>query len=80
MDKAEYLQRSREFCRRGEECTHAKLTASAVADIRAAARQREELRAHINEHLTNKALAKKFGVSVRAIEDVISYESWRQEE
>jgi hypothetical protein len=80
MDKTEYLQRSREFCRRGEECTHSKLTAEAVAEIRSAGRQREELRRHINDKLTNKSLAKKFGVSVRAIEDVLSYESWRQED
>jgi len=51
-----------------------------VEEIRSAARQRERLRQYINDNLTNSALAEKFGVSVRTVEKVLSYESWRQEE
>jgi len=80
MDKREYLTRTREFAVRGENCNHSKLTTEDVEEIRSAARQRERLRQYINDNLTNSALAEKFGVSVRTVEKVLSYESWRQEE
>jgi predicted DNA-binding protein (UPF0251 family) len=48
-----------------------------VQEIREAKAKREDLRLHIKEHLSNEAMAAKFGVHVRTIEKAISYGSWR---
>lgn len=53
-----------------------KLLALDIVSIRSAARQRENLRQHIRENLSNDALANQFGVHVRTIEKVLSYETW----
>jgi hypothetical protein len=53
-----------------------KLTPLEVDAIRSAARQRERLRRHIDEHLTNRALASAYGVHYRTIERVLSGETW----
>ena len=72
----EYLLAASTFARRGEELPQSKLTAELVAEIRSARRQREALRKHIAENLSNEALAKKLGVHVRTIEKAITNETW----
>lgn len=47
-----------------------------MAAIRSAARQREALRKHIRDNLSNDALARQFGVHVRTIEKVLQSETW----
>lgn len=76
LDRDEYLLRARELAPRGQDLPHAKLLDLDVLAIRSAARQRESLRQHIRDNLSNEALARQFGVHVRTIEKVLSAESW----
>lgn len=72
MNKEEYLSRRTEFALRGQDLPQTKLLAIDVQTIRSAARQRESLRKHIAENLSNEALAKSFGVHMKTIEKVLS--------
>lgn len=76
MTRDEYSQRQREMSSRGMDLPQSKLTPLEVAAIREAAVRREKMRREINETLSNAALAKAYGVSVRAIERVMAYETW----
>jgi transcriptional regulator GlxA family with amidase domain len=76
MNRSEYLSRTREFAKRGQELPHSELLDLEVLAIRAAQRQRDDLRAFIAEELSNEALAKKYGVNVRTIERIMSRETW----
>ena len=76
LPRHEYELRAREFAARGQDLPQAKLLDLDVAAIRSAARQREALRKHIRENLSNDALARQFGVHVRTIEKVLSVDSW----
>ncbi len=72
----EYLLAASAYAKRGAELPQSKLTPELVAEIRSARRQREALRDHIRNNLSNEALAKKLGVHVRTIEKAITNESW----
>lgn len=74
--REQYLLAASTFAKRGEELPQSKLTPELVAEIRSARRQREALRKHIDENLSNKALAKKLGVHIRTIEKAITNETW----
>lgn len=63
------------YTKRGMELPHTKLTPLEIISIREAGRRREKLRKEINDTLSNQALARQFGVSVRAIERVLAYET-----
>lgn len=63
------------YVKRGLDLPHAKLTPLEIISIRGAARKREALRKEINDTLSNQALARQFGVSVRAIERALAYET-----
>lgn len=76
LDRDEYLLRARELAPRGQDLPQSKLQQDGVEAIRSAARQRESLRQHIRDNLSNEALARQFGVHVRTIEKVLSAESW----
>lgn len=76
LSRGDWEQRRTEFVPRGSELPQSKLMPLDVAEIRSAARQRDRLREHINKHLSNAALAEKFGVHVRNIEKVLSRETW----
>jgi hypothetical protein len=76
MDRREYLTRAKEFSPHGQDLPHSKLTELDVVAIRSAARQRESLRQHIRDNLSNEALSKSFGVHVRTIEKVLQYYTW----
>lgn len=75
MDRQEYISRRTEFAPRGQELPQTKLLALDIVSIRSSARQRENLRKHIRDNLSNDALAKQYGVHVRTIEKVLSYET-----
>jgi transcriptional regulator GlxA family with amidase domain len=60
---------------RGQELPQTKLLDLDIVSIRSAAKQRENLRKHIRENLSNEALAKQYGVHVRTIEKALSYET-----
>jgi hypothetical protein len=75
VDRHTYLQTAPSYAKRGKELPHTKLMADAVGAIRSAVKQREALRKHINENLTNQALASQYGVHVRTIEKAISCET-----
>ena len=75
MPRHEYLSRRTEFAARGQELPQTKLLTMDVVSIRSAARQREALRKHIAENLSNEALAKQFNVHVRTVEKVLSRET-----
>ena len=47
-----------------------------IAAIRSAARQRDALRKHIRETLSNEALSVKFGVHIRTIEKALQHHTW----
>ncbi len=72
MDIHEYRQRQRELAARGQELPQTKLLDMDVITIRSAARQRESLRKHIRDNLSNEALARQFGVHIRTIEKVLT--------
>jgi hypothetical protein len=76
MNREEYQSRRTEFALRGQELGQAKLCDLDVIAIRSAARQRESLRAHIRDTLSNDALAKQFGVHVRSIEKIMTRQTW----
>ena len=61
----------------GMDLPQTKIPPKAVIAIRQAARIREELRREINEKYSNAALAKHWGVHVRTIEKILSYETAR---
>lgn len=66
MTRSEWQSRAREFCRRGNELPQAKLTPVAVRMIRA------------NRHgWTAQRWAEHFGVHVRTVNKVQTYDSWR---
>ena len=75
LTRREYLQSAVANAKRGQELPHTKLLSMDVINIRSAARQREKLRQHITDNLTNAALARIYGVHQRAIEKVLSYET-----
>lgn len=79
INRDEWEQRRTEFVARGLDLPQTKLMPLDVSEIRSAARQRDRLKAHIRENLSNAALAKKFGVHERSIEKVLSRESWSHE-
>ena len=76
MERGEYLSRARSMALRGQDLNHSILLEIDVVSIRSAARQRESLRKHIKDTLSNEALAKVYGVSERTVERVLSYETW----
>lgn len=76
IDRDQYESDARLYASRGMELPWSKLMPLDVMAIRSAARQRESLKQHIREHLSNDALARKFGVHRRTIEKVLAYETW----
>ena len=76
MTRDEYMIRQHEFQPRGMQLPQSKLTPLEVEAIRSAAKQRESLRKHIRERLSNEALARDLGVHRRTIENVLARESW----
>ena len=64
----------------GEAVHTAKLTDECVESIRSAYRQRDQLRKHIRNNLTDDALAAKYGVTKRQIQRVVQGECWASSE
>ena len=60
------------YAARGQELPQTKLLDMDVITIRSAARQRESLRKHIKDNLSNEALARQFGVHIRTIEKALA--------
>ena len=75
VSRDEYLLSAKANAPRGVDLPHTKLLPLDIGEIRSAARQRQKLREHIANNLSNDALAKKFGVHSRTIEKVLSYET-----
>ena len=75
IDCDEYEGRRTWYAAKGQQLPQTKLLDLDVIAIRSAARQRESLRAHIRNNLSNAALAKQFGVHVRSIEKVLQRET-----
>jgi hypothetical protein len=75
LERGEYLSRARSMALRGQELPQTKLLDLDIVSIRSAAKQRENLRKHIRDNLSNEALAKQYGVHVRTIEKALSYET-----
>ena len=76
LDRSEYLSRARSMALRGQELPQTKLLDIDVVSIRSAARQRDALRKHIKDNLSNEALANQYGIHIRTIEKVLQYNSW----
>lgn len=76
LERAEYLSRARSMALRGNDLGQSKLNDELIEEIRSAASQREKLRKHIKDNLSNQAMALKMNVHVRTIEKVLSYETW----
>lgn len=79
LNRDEWEQRRTEFVKRGLDLPQTKLMPLDVSEIRSAARQRDRLKTHIKDNLSNAALAKRFGVHERSIEKVLSRDSWSHE-
>ncbi len=76
LERAEYLSRTREFAVRGQELPQSKLLDIDVHGIKSAVRQRENLRKHIADNLSNKSLAKTYNVHIRTIEKIVQCHTW----
>lgn len=76
LERAEYLSRARSMALRGTKLPQTKLTEDEVDAIRSAARQRDNLRQHIRDNLSNEALARQHSVHVRTVERVLQYDTW----
>jgi DNA-binding transcriptional regulator YiaG len=75
MNRREYQVRARELAPRGERLPHTKLSADQVREIRRLAQVREQERARINAELSNAAIAARYGVHRRTVENVLSYQA-----
>lgn len=75
LERGEYLSRARSMASRGQDLPQTKLLDLDIVSIRSAAKQRENLRKHIKNNLSNEALAKQYGVHVRTIEKCLAYET-----
>jgi uncharacterized protein (DUF433 family) len=75
MNRREYQVRARELAPRGERLPHTKLTADQVREIRRLAQVREQERARINAEFSNAAIAARYGVHRRTVENVLSYQA-----
>lgn len=75
LEREEYLSRARSMAPRGQDLPQTKLLDLDIVSIRSVAKQRENLRKHIKNNLSNEALAKQFGVHVRTIEKCLAYET-----
>jgi hypothetical protein len=75
FEREEYLSRARSMAPRGQELPQTKLLDLDIVSIRSSAKQRENLRKHIRDNLSNEALAKQYGVHVRTIEKCLAYET-----
>lgn len=69
MTRSEYLEVVYQICPRGSDLPQSKLTVEAVRAIRS------EWKAY-SRHASQKVLAKRYGVSARTIERVLSGETW----
>ena len=63
--------------KRGEDLPQSKLTEDDVRLIRQAHAEALAEIKRLQQHVSARALAEKFGVHVRTIEKVLSYQSWR---
>lgn len=77
MKRAEYLQRSREFAKRGSDLPQTKLNEKLVRQIRKEHAEALRRIAEIRRQSTANVLASRYGVHVRTVEKVLSYETWR---
>lgn len=75
-DRHTYLQIAKSYALRGQDLGQSKLNDDLIKEIRSAAVQREKLRQHIRDELSNDALAKRMGTTVRNIEKIVAYETW----
>jgi len=75
LEREEYLSRARSMAPRGQDLPQTKLLDLDIVSIRSAAKQRENLRKHIRNNLSNEALAKQYGVHIRTIEKCLAYET-----
>jgi uncharacterized protein (DUF433 family) len=75
MNRREYQVRARELAPRGERLPHTKLSAEQVREIRRLAQVREQERARINAEFSNAAIAARYGVHRRTVENVLSYQA-----
>ena len=75
MKRDEYLLSPGAYCKRGWDLPQTKLPPLAIKSIRDSAILREKMRKEITEKYSNEALAKAWGVHVRTIEKVLSYET-----
>jgi uncharacterized protein (DUF433 family) len=75
MNRREYQLRARELAPRGERLPHTKLSAEQVREIRRLAQVREQERARINAEFSNAAIAARYGVHRRTVENVLSYQA-----
>ena len=75
IDRDTWLRDAAQYAPRGQDLPQTKLLDLDVIEIRSAQRQRKALLEHIKKNLSNEALAKKHGISVRAVEKVLSRET-----
>jgi hypothetical protein len=66
---------NRTKARRGEDLPWSKLTEADVLLIRKIVEERERTKQQL-KYVTNAALARKFGVSLRAMDRVVTGETW----
>lgn len=64
-------------CKRGIELPQSKLNETLVKKIRYEHAEKERAKRELDERYSAAAFAKRYGVSVSAMEKVLSFQSWR---
>lgn len=77
MTRDEYQIRQHEFQARGMELPQSKLTDADVREARETYERARYALKHIREHYSVAGLARKYGVSVGAMEKALNYSTWR---
>lgn len=77
MTRDEFLIRQHEFQARGSALPQSKLDEQTVRSAREEYERAQFAIRHIQQHYSVAGLARKYGVSVGAMEKVLNYSTWR---
>lgn len=76
MNRHDYSIRQRELSPRGSALPFAKMDEAKVREVREIHDKAMRARAFLNEHCSAEGLAKECGISVSAMQKILSRETW----
>jgi HD superfamily phosphodiesterase len=77
IDREDYRVNARFYHPRGSQLPHAKLNEKQVQALRRLDLRRQRLIARINARYGREALAAQHGISLRALENILNYSTWK---